>query len=63
MGKETYVIVPVMPYYTWAYPIDGDKSMWYNSVKLFRQQKFGDWKAPFEQLKEDLCLSKLKMVG
>ncbi len=41
LGIETWVIVPVLPYYTWAVP--GDKSAWYDSVKLFRQTKYGEW--------------------
>jgi hypothetical protein len=46
MGKETWVIVPVMPYYTWAAP--GDRSVWYNSARVFRQEKYGCWSKPLE---------------
>lgn len=63
LGIPTFVIVPVMPYYTWAYPIDGGRSPWYNSVTLFRQATFGDWSQPFEKLKEALCGSELKMAA
>lgn len=49
MGKETWVVVPVLPYYIWARP--GNKSAWYDSVTLFRQEKYGNWDAPFEQIK------------
>ncbi len=41
LGKETWVIVPILPYYLWALP--GKRSPWYKSVRLFRQKKFGDW--------------------
>lgn len=44
LGVETWVIVPVLPYYVWAVP--GDKSVWYDSVKIFRQTTYGDWSAP-----------------
>ncbi len=44
MGKETWVLVPIMPYYIWAMP--GDKSPWYESVTIFRQEVENDWHAP-----------------
>lgn len=44
LGVETWVIVPVLPYYVWAVP--GDKSVWYDSVRVFRQTTYGDWSAP-----------------
>lgn len=44
LGVETWVLVPVLPYYVWAVP--GDKSVWYDSVRIFRQTTYGDWSAP-----------------
>ena len=41
LGKPTWVIVPALPYFIWAMP--GRTSPWYESVTLFRQEKFGDW--------------------
>lgn len=52
MGVPTWVVVPVMPYYLWALP--GNTSPWYDSVKLFRQEKYGDWHTPFHQIKSEL---------
>ena len=52
LGVPTWVVVPVMPYYIWAHP--GDTSPWYDSVKLFRQHKYGKWKEPFDQIKIEL---------
>lgn len=52
MGVPTWIIVPVLNYYIWSVP--GDKSPYYNSVKLFRQQKFGCWKHPMSELKKNL---------
>ena len=50
MGKPTTIIVPVLPYYLWA---DGlETSIWYESVTLVRQVKFGDWDAPLHQVQE-----------
>ncbi len=45
MGVQTWIIVPVMPYYLWALP--GNLTPWYNCVRLFRQEVYGDWTAPF----------------
>jgi hypothetical protein len=52
LGKETWIIVPIMPYYAWAYP--GDKSVWYDSVKLFRQEVYGNWDAPLAAVRKKL---------
>jgi hypothetical protein len=52
MGVPTWIIVPVLNYYIWSVP--GDKSPYYDSVKLFRQQKFGCWKHPISELKKNL---------
>ncbi|MCE9643758.1 sulfotransferase [Candidatus Parcubacteria bacterium] len=48
MGKETWVIVPILPYYMWALP--GERSPWYESVRVFRQEAFGDWSAPLQRV-------------
>lgn len=52
LGIPTWVLVPVLPYYTWAVP--GPYSAWYNSVRLFRQTQYGNWDAPFTELREAL---------
>lgn len=52
MGKETLIVVPILPYYVWAE--EGNKSTWYPTVTLYRQTKFGDWKDPFDKLRRDL---------
>jgi hypothetical protein len=52
LGKETWVIVPVMPYYTWVG--ENSTSVWYDSVCLFRQKVYGDWSAPLKAVREAL---------
>jgi len=52
LGVETWVIVPVLPYYTWAVP--GERSAWYDSVRLFRQAKYGEWDQPLQAVKKKL---------
>jgi len=56
MGKETWVIIPTMPYYVWAVP--GSKSTWYDSVKLIRQKDYGNWDKPFAKVKQGLEIRK-----
>lgn len=52
LGKETWIIIPILPYYTWALP--GERTKWYNSVKLYRQDKFGEWGTVFDKIRKDL---------
>ena len=56
MGKETWVITPIMAYFTWAVP--GSKSAWYDSVKLIRQEKYGNWNKTFTKVKQELEIRK-----
>lgn len=48
LGVETWVVVPILPYYLWAVP--GNKSPWYDTVTVFRQESYGDWSSPFEKI-------------
>ena len=52
MGVPTWIVVPILPYYLWALP--KNTSPYYDSVTLFRQEKYGDWSAPFEKIKQSL---------
>jgi hypothetical protein len=58
LGKETWVLVPILPYYIWALP--GSTSPWYKSVRLFRQEKFGDWTSTFAEIEKALQEKGLK---
>jgi hypothetical protein len=49
MGVQTWVVVPVMPYYLYATP--GDRVAYYDAMRLFRQQTFGDWTAPMNAVR------------
>ena len=51
MGKETWIIVPALPYHTWT--LDAPKSNtspYYKCVKLFRQRDYGKWNGPWQKL-------------
>jgi hypothetical protein len=52
MGVKTWIIVPILPYYLWA--LNGNKTPYYDSVTLFRQEKYGWWEAPFVKIKETI---------
>ena len=59
IGIETWIIVPILPYYLWALP--GDKTPHYGSVTLFRQEKHGCWKAPFKAIKQKLIHRRVQL--
>ena len=48
MGVQTWIVVPILPYYLWAK--EGDTTPWYDGVTLFRQETFGDWTSPFDKI-------------
>ena len=52
MGVQTWIIVPILPYYVWALP--GKKTPYYDSVDLYRQKEYKNWSHPFEYIKQDL---------
>lgn len=52
LGIPTWIVLPILPYYMWALP--GDTTPWYDSVRLFRQTKYGNWDKPFIDVKNAL---------
>lgn len=55
IGKKTFVIVPIVSYFTWTG--DGRSSDWYNSVEVFRQTNPLNWDEPIEE-----CVKKIKEI-
>ena len=52
LGIPTWVVVPLLPYYTWA---DMKKeSYWYDNVSVYRQKVWKDWTEPMTEVKNDL---------
>jgi ADP-heptose:LPS heptosyltransferase len=41
MGKRVWVLLPFVP--DWRWMLGRDDSLWYPTMRLFRQTKIGDW--------------------
>ena len=55
MGKETWVLVPVLPYHTWTYGSPENRgSPYYENVRLFRQNTKSKWNDTFQSLYKEL---------
>lgn len=61
LGVPTWVVTPVLPYYTWARP--GTTTPWYDSVTLYRQAKYGEWGSVFDRISTDLTAMISQRVG
>ncbi|CAB4132877.1 hypothetical protein UFOVP250_3 [uncultured Caudovirales phage] len=63
LGKETWVITPILPYHTWAYGAPGKPgdrgsktSPWYDTIKVYRQLYKEVWKPTFDEIYDDFEL-------
>ncbi len=52
LNKPTYLLLPFLP--DWRWLLNRDDSIWYDSIKIFRQTNPGDWSNPIEQLYKTL---------
>lgn len=52
MGIPVWIALSYVPEWRWG--IEGSKSAWYKSAKLFRQNKQGDWVGVIKQIKKEL---------
>lgn len=52
LGVPVWTLLPVSP--DWRWGLDQDISMWYPSMKLFRQHKVGDWQPVVERIVREL---------
>jgi len=52
MGKPCWMVLPYAVDWRWGMPqaVDGVQSLWYPSVKLYRQSAHGDWADVFARL-------------
>lgn len=55
LGVPTWVVIPAMPYYIWTWRCpESETTPWWDSVRLFRQRKYGNWDEPFQEIKKAL---------
>jgi len=52
LGVPTWVLLPFAP--DWRWMLDRDDSLWYPSVRLFRQSQHGRWDDVFERVRTTL---------
>jgi hypothetical protein len=52
MGIETWILLQYVP--DWRWMMYRNDSPWYESVKLFRQEKLGEWDNVLLQIKSEL---------
>ena len=52
LGKPCWVVLPYTP--DWRWLMQREDSPWYPSLRLFRQESFGDWPGVFARLTEAL---------
>jgi len=52
LGRPVWTLLPFLP--DWRWMMGRDDSPWYPTMRLFRQQKRGDWKALIERVSGEL---------
>jgi ADP-heptose:LPS heptosyltransferase len=54
LGKPVWVLLAHIPEWRWL--LDWNSSPWYPTMRLFRQERPGDWRGTITKLKHDLEL-------
>ena len=52
LGKETWVLLPYVSKFWWL--LDREDSVWYPSIRLYRQSSFRSWIDPLLAIRNDL---------
>ncbi|MBW8039420.1 MAG: tetratricopeptide repeat protein [Planctomycetes bacterium] len=52
MGKPVWTLLPFAP--DWRWMLERDDNPWYPTMRLFRQEKWGDWETVFASVAEQL---------
>ncbi len=52
LGKPVWLLLPFVP--DWRWMRDRSDSLWYPTMRIFRQPRFRDWSAVVEQVKDSL---------
>jgi hypothetical protein len=52
MGKPVWVLLSFVP--DWRWMMDRTDSPWYPAMRLFRQERFGEWELPVSKIAREL---------
>jgi hypothetical protein len=52
IGKRAQVLLPYVAEWRWMH--EGDRSVWYDSVRLYRQRERGQWEGVLKELSEQI---------
>jgi hypothetical protein len=52
LGKPVWVLIPVNP--DWRWMLGREDTPWYPTLRLFRQEKFGEWNSPIARIADAL---------
>jgi hypothetical protein len=55
LGVETWLLLPFVPDFRWG--MQGERTKWYESMKLYRQPKLFDWDSVFARVAADLAVA------
>jgi len=52
MGKSVWTLLPYAP--DWRWLLDREDSPWYPTMRLFRQEKLGNWDSVLQRVADEL---------
>jgi len=52
LARPIWVALKRVP--DWRWLLEGDTNPWYPTMRVFRQQRIGDWSVPFDQMRRQL---------
>jgi tetratricopeptide (TPR) repeat protein len=52
LGRPVWTLVPCVPH--WSYLLEREDSLWYPTMRLFRQPRPGDWESVFRRVAREL---------
>ena len=59
IGQRAHVLLPYVAEWRWMH--EGDCSVWYDSVRLYRQRERGQWQGVLQELSE--CIARERTSG